>query len=116
MKKQLLSLTLGGAVVATLIAAPIARAEENPFAMEPVAGMLTAAADAKKPEAKKPEHKKPEAKKTDGKCAEGKCGDMAKTEAAKKDGGTSTAPAPAPVAKKKAAHAAKPAAGFKQVP
>ncbi len=59
MKKKSLTLTLGGAIAASLIAAPVANAAENPFAMKAVDSSMQLAEAGKKTK--------------EGKCGEGKC-------------------------------------------
>jgi uncharacterized low-complexity protein len=79
-KKTLIATAVGSAFVASMAAAPIAAAAENPFALSGLSsGYQVAAADSAKPvEGKCGEGKcggaKPKAKAAEGKCGEGKCG------------------------------------------
>ena len=83
--KQLVSLALGSAFIATAALAPVAHAADNPFAVKKLeAGYQLAAADDKMKEGscggdKKKDgscggDKKTSDKKKDGKCGEAKCG------------------------------------------
>jgi uncharacterized low-complexity protein len=88
-KKSLIATAVGSAFVASMAAAPIASAAENPFALsglssgyqvadnhgpKPAEGKCGAKAGAKPMEGKCGGA----AKMTDGKCGEGKCGNKAK--------------------------------------
>ena len=64
MTKTKLISSLSGAVAASLLAAPMAQASENPFAMQKVTNAIHLAEGM--------------AKGAEGKCGEGKCGDKAK--------------------------------------
>ncbi|MDD5037238.1 MAG: hypothetical protein PHE55_21130 [Methylococcaceae bacterium] len=74
MNKKTLTLTLGGAIAASFMAAPVVNAAENPFSMQAVGGGLQVAEASKKAK--------------EGKCGEGKC--SSKMKAGKmKEGGCS---------------------------
>lgn len=82
-KKSLIAAAAGTAFVASMAAAPIAAAAENPFALSGLASGYQVADNQAKPDAKPVEGKcgegkcggaKPKAKAADGKCGEGKCG------------------------------------------
>jgi len=71
-KKTLLATAVGSAFVASMAAAPIASAAENPFALSGLSsGYQVAAAHGAKPVEGKCGNA---AKMKDGKCGEGKCG------------------------------------------
>ena len=84
-KLSTLSLAIGSAFAVSLIAAPIANAANNPFAMQQLSNGYVVA-DAKAKDGKCGEGKcgaKKDAKAADGKCgdkkaADGKCGDKKK--------------------------------------
>lgn len=59
MNKKTLTLALGSAIAASFMAAPVANAAENPFAMQAIDGGLQVAEAGKKAK--------------EGKCGEGKC-------------------------------------------
>ncbi len=83
-KKSVLSLAIGSAFAASIAAAPIAGAADNPFQMESLKSGYQVAGVAKGEEGKCGEGKCGEAKcgeakcggdkDTEGKCGEGKCG------------------------------------------
>ena len=65
-KKSIISIAVGSAFAATLGAAPIAFAADNPFAIQSLdKGYMVAAAETAK-----------DGKMKEGKCGEGKCGSM----------------------------------------
>lgn len=85
-KKSLVTTAVGTAFVASMAAAPIASAAQNPFALSGLSsGYQVADNHAAKPMAGKGDETKAEAGKTsdekmkDGKCGEGKCGAKTKT-------------------------------------
>jgi len=83
-KKTLIASAVGSAFIASMAAAPIAAAAENPFALTGLSsGYQVADNHGAKPAAKAAEGKcgegkcggaKPAAKAAEGKCGEGKCG------------------------------------------
>lgn len=78
-KKTALSLALGSAVAASLLAAPVVNAAKNPFEMQSLKSGYQVVADNKGAEGKCGGDKGKEGKcggdkKKDGKCGEGKCG------------------------------------------
>ena len=96
MTKTKLISSFGGAVAVSLLAAPIAQASENPFAMQKTNGAIHLAEGMKGSEGKCSDGKCGDKMKEgacsgkmdkakDGKCSEGKCGDKMKM----KEGGCS---------------------------
>ena len=88
--KKLVSLAVGSAFAATLLA-PAAQAADNPFAAKPLSSGYQLAqadkkADGKCGEAKCGADKKTMEKKQDGKCGEAKCGADKKAMEKKRDG------------------------------
>jgi len=84
-KKSLITTAIGSAFVASMTAAPIASAAENPFALSGLTNGYQVASNhgAKPAEGKCGEGKcgakdKEKEKATEGKCGEGKCGAMTK--------------------------------------
>lgn len=94
-KKSLITTAIGSAFVASMTAAPIASAAENPFALSGLTSGYQVASNhgAKPAEGKCGEGKcgtkdkeKDKEKATEGKCGEGKCGAKTKTETKAKEG------------------------------
>jgi len=90
-KKTLITTAIGSAFVASMAAAPIASAAENPFALSGLSSGYQVADNHKAKEGKCGEGKcgakeKEKEKATEGKCGEGKCGAKTKTETKAKEG------------------------------
>jgi uncharacterized low-complexity protein len=90
-KKTLITTAIGSAFVASMAAAPIASAAENPFALSGLSsGYQVADNHAAKPKEGKCGEGKcgaKDAKAKEGKCGEGKCGTKAKGDANKAEAG-----------------------------
>lgn len=90
--KKSISLAMGATFAASMAAAPIANADENPFAMQNLNGgyMQVAEAEGKCGEGKCGEGKKEkeeESKDMEAKCGEGKCGEGMEKPAPKEEEG-----------------------------
>lgn len=91
-KKTLITTAIGSAFVASMAAAPIASAAENPFALSGLSSGYQVADNHKAKEGKCGEGKcgAKDAKAKEGKCGEGKCGTKAKGDANKAEAGKTT--------------------------